>query len=94
MSDDILIALLIVVVGVIALILLMLKHVERIGRAYERANADIMDRWLSEREAWTSERQQLLDRIQAPSFGELKQAEVKTIKAQQGVKDPVPLEPV
>lgn len=43
---------------------------------------------------WVKERQHLLDRIQAPSFGELKQAEIKTIKAQQGIKDPVPLEPL
>ena len=50
--------------------------------------------WEQERTAWTIERQQLLDRIQAPSFSEMKHAEVKVIKAQQGVKEPVPLEPV
>lgn len=46
----------------------------------------------NERQAWAVERQQLLDRIQAPSFAELKQAEVRTIKAQNGVKEPPPLE--
>ncbi|WP_051421804.1 hypothetical protein [Cohnella panacarvi] len=46
----------------------------------------------AERQAWAVERQQLLDRIQAPSFGEYKQAEVRTIKAQNGVKEPPPLE--
>ncbi|MHA7967698.1 hypothetical protein ACX93W_26650 [Paenibacillus sp. CAU 1782] len=43
---------------------------------------------------WNKERQQLLDRIQAPSFGEMKQAEVKIIKAQQGHKEPPQLEPL
>lgn len=33
--------------------------------------------------AWKDERQQLLDRIQAPSFEHYKQAEVKVIKAQK-----------
>lgn len=36
-----------------------------------------------ERDLWHKERQQLLDRIQAPSFDHLKMAEVKVIKAQQ-----------
>jgi hypothetical protein len=35
---------------------------------------------------WKEERQQLLDRIQAPSFAEYKQAEVKVIKAQKEEK--------
>lgn len=48
----------------------------------------------AEREAWQEERQQLLDRIQAPSFGELKHAEVKVIKAQQGIKEQPTLEPM
>ena len=34
-------------------------------------------------EQWQTERQQLLDRIQAPSFAEYKQAEVKVIKAEK-----------
>lgn len=78
----------------IGTLILLLLHTERVGQTYERANTEIMERWLAEREAWTVERQQLLDRIQAPSFGELKHAEVKTIKAQQGIKDPIPLEPL
>lgn len=36
-----------------------------------------------EREQWHAERQQLLDRIQAPSFDHLKHHEVKIIKAQK-----------
>lgn len=50
--------------------------------------------WEQERQNWAAERQQLLDRIQAPSFSEMKQAEVKVIKAQQGIKEPPPLEPL
>lgn len=47
-----------------------------------------LDRMEEEREHWRVERQKLLDRIQAPSFGEYKQAEVKTIRAQNGEKEP------
>lgn len=36
-----------------------------------------------EKDQWNAERQQLLDRIQAPSFDHLKQAEVRAIKAQK-----------
>lgn len=43
---------------------------------------------------WETERQQLLDRIQAPSFDHLKHHEVRVIKAQNGTKDPPPLEPL
>lgn len=40
--------------------------------------------YIDEREKqWQTERQQLLDRIQAPSFAEYKQAEVKVIKAEK-----------
>jgi predicted Holliday junction resolvase-like endonuclease len=34
-------------------------------------------------EQWQQERAQLLDRIQAPTFGEYKQAEIKMVKAQK-----------
>jgi hypothetical protein len=37
----------------------------------------------AERQQWAVERQQLLDRIQAPSFDHLKQAEIRVIKAQK-----------
>lgn len=48
-----------------------------------------------ERAAWQVERQQLLDRIQAPSFDHLKQAEVRVIKtSKEPAKDPNPLEVV
>lgn len=45
-----------------------------------------------ERDLWQRERQQLLDRIQAPSFEHLKQAEIKVIKATSGEKEPPKLE--
>lgn len=45
-----------------------------------------------EREQWHKERQQLLDRIQAPSFSHFKEAEVKVIKAQREEKSEEPLE--
>lgn len=46
----------------------------------------------AERIVWREERQQLLDRIQAGSFGEYKQAEIKLAKAQTGEKEPPKLE--
>lgn len=52
------------------------------------------ERHNEEREAWGKERQQLLDRIQAPTFTEYKQAEVKVIRAQNGEKPPQPLDPL
>jgi hypothetical protein len=41
---------------------------------------------------WQKERQQLLDRIQAPTFDHYKQAEIRVIKAQNGEKEPPKLE--
>ncbi|UYX53350.1 hypothetical protein [Bacillus thuringiensis] len=42
-----------------------------------------------ERDVWKQERKELYDRIQAPSFAEYKQGEVKMVKAQKEEK-PVP----
>lgn len=42
-----------------------------------------------ERDVWKQERKELYDRIQAPSFAEYKQSEVKMVKAQKEEK-PVP----
>lgn len=41
------------------------------------------DRFEKEREGWSKERRDLMDRIQAPSFDHYKSAEVRVIKAQQ-----------
>lgn len=46
----------------------------------------------AERALWQKERQQLLDRIQAPSFDHYKHAEVRVIKAQNNDKEPPRLE--
>lgn len=40
-----------------------------------------------ERDLWHTERQQLLDRIQAPTYDHLKHHEAKIIKAQQPPKE-------
>ncbi|WP_144520013.1 hypothetical protein [Bacillus thuringiensis] len=39
-----------------------------------------------ERDVWKQERKELYDRIQAPSFAEYKQGEVKMVKAQKEEK--------
>lgn len=49
---------------------------------------DILSRHDSDKLHWDTERQKLLDRIQAPSFEHLKHAEVKILKAQSGEKEP------
>lgn len=46
----------------------------------------------AEREQWQKERQQLLDRIQAPSFDHLKQAEIRMVKATNNTPEPPKLE--
>lgn len=57
-----------------------------------------IDRILTEHRAdaaeWKIERQKLLDRIQATSYAEYKTQEIRTIKAQNGEKEPPKLEPV
>lgn len=45
-----------------------------------------------ERELWLKERQQLLDRIQAPSFDHYKAAEVRVLKAQKPEEEKKPFE--
>jgi hypothetical protein len=49
---------------------------------------EIFADWKSDAREWTIERQQLLDRIQAPTFSEYKQQEVKVIKAKNGTDKP------
>lgn len=45
-------------------------------------------------EVWRVERQQLLDRIQAPSFDHLKHHEVQVIKAKNKTQEPEALDPL
>lgn len=69
-----------------------LKALEReLDREFEAKKSEL-EKSLKELEMWHKERQQLLDRIQSPSFAEYKQAEVKIIKAQNGEKDPPKIE--
>lgn len=52
-------------------------------------------KWNDERALWNKERQQLLDRIQAPTYDHLKHHEAKLLKAsKEPVKETNPLEVV
>jgi hypothetical protein len=53
-----------------------LSSIEESNRRFYRFIEDIQM-------IWNDERNELLDRIQAPSFGEMKSAEIKMVKAQQ-----------
>jgi hypothetical protein len=61
---------------------------------YFRDTRELREQARAERADWAKERQQLLDRIQAPSFDHLKHHEVKVIKAQQGEREPPKLDPL
>ncbi|WP_052350576.1 hypothetical protein [Paenibacillus gorillae] len=87
------------VIGLVAVIFILWFLYDE--RRFNKHRADLAAQrnesrvaWMDDYESWKEERKQLLDRIQAPSFGELKHAEVKVIKAQQGVQEPTPLEPL
>lgn len=83
----------IVEIGIIIAILcawLVSDELQRRRHAYERERQYVILR--DERETWSSERQQLLDRIQASSFAEYKHAEIKLTKAQNGEREPPKLE--
>ena len=80
-------AMLAVIVFLIGLIIMLnARHnqlIEQMGiRSFERE------------QSWAAERQQLLNRIQATSYAEYKTQEIRTIKAQNGDKEPLKLEPV
>lgn len=53
---------------------------------------DMFHRHESAELKWDTERQKLLDRIQAPSFDHLKQAEIRLTKVQNNEKEPPKLE--
>jgi hypothetical protein len=59
---------------------------------YEHNNMALLNYLGEQSEEWKVERQQLLDRIQAPSYDHLKHHEVKVIKAQNNEKEPPKLE--
>lgn len=82
--------------GVIALLVLViiiqLIYADRLDERRRKYADELSERWIAERDTWKQERQQLLDRIQAPSFDHLKHHEVKVIKAQNNEKEPPKLE--
>lgn len=63
-------------------------------KEHETLVANLLKSHYEDKAEWHKERQQLLDRIQAPSFDHLKQQEVKVIKAQQQPQEVVTLEVV
>jgi hypothetical protein len=52
------------------------EHIENLTNAHHEHIVDLT-------KSWNVERSALLDRIQAPTFGEYKQAEIKMVKAQK-----------
>lgn len=82
--------------GVIALlvivIIVQLIYADRLDERRRKYADELCNRWIEERDGWHRERQQLLDRIQAPSFDHLKHHEVRVIKAQNNEKEPPRLE--
>jgi adenylate kinase len=82
--------------GVIALLVLViiiqLVYADRLDERRRKYADELCDRWIAERDGWHIERQQLLDRIQAPSYDVMKHHEVKIIKAQNNEKEPPKLE--
>jgi uncharacterized phage-like protein YoqJ len=73
----------IIIAGFFAVILCFMWLVISLRKAYEDEMWEMRSGFNEERESWYKERKELLDRIQAPSFAEYKQAEVKVIKAQK-----------
>lgn len=64
------------------------------ARLYQSQLDRLMTEHRKDLEDWNRERQQLLDRIQAPSFDHLKHHEVKVIKALNNEREPPPLDPL
>lgn len=83
-----------IVAVLLVVIVLQLVFADRLDNRRRKYADELCNRWIEEREVWSKERQRLLDRIQAPTFAEYKQAEVKVIRAQNGEKPPQPLEPL
>jgi hypothetical protein len=69
-----------------SIIFVMLWYVSFLEKSHVQRTNSLYDVLYTKEKQWKEERQQLLDRIQAPSFAEYKQAEVKVIKAQKEEK--------
>lgn len=76
---------LIIITALLTLIILLRKD-------HERVLTMVIIKQGEKEVEWKAERQQLIDRIQAPSFAAYKHEEVKVIKAQNGEKEPPKLE--
>jgi hypothetical protein len=71
-------------IGILALIIfVMLWYMSFLEKSHEQRTNSLYDIFYQKERQWQEERQQLLDRIQSPSFAEYKQAEVKVMKAQK-----------
>lgn len=82
----------IIIFALVVVIIVQVVYADRLDERRRKYADELTQRWVDEREGWHIERQQLLDRIQASSFAEYKQQEVRVIKAQNGDKEPPKLE--
>jgi hypothetical protein len=81
-------------IGALALICIAQLISSHITDERRRKYADsLVTQWIQERKEWQVERQQLIDRIQAPTFHEYKVAEVKMEKAKRQEPEP-PAQPL
>lgn len=70
---------LVVLCSYIAIFSIGLLSVDRLQKQLEKTTRY----WKEDRDNWMIERGRLIDRIQAPSFDHLKQAEIRKIKAEK-----------
>lgn len=78
--------------ALIGVIVLMSGFIIVMQAKHNQLLSDMSVKEFDKYQTWNAERQQLLDRIQAPSFDHLKHHEVKVIKAQNNEKEPPKLE--
>lgn len=78
--------------SLIGVIILLSGFIVVMQAKHNQMLSDMSVKEFEKYQAWNAERQQLLDRIQAPSFAEYKHQEVKVIKAQNNVPEPPKLE--
>lgn len=55
--------------------------------SFMKEKRELREMWSKDRESWNKERQQLIDRIQAPSFAEYKHAEITKVKVENKAKE-------
>ena len=88
-------ALIVVIAALIALIIVQQIHIQKLNHQATQERIAITSNNFSNTEDlilyWNEERKELLDRIQAPGFHDLKAAEVRTIKAQSNEEPKKPI---